>query len=167
MIETDKPIVDMLTLRRDLYFVMSLLLADKEVAKVENAVDWTRDFYENEVRRLLLWTATAVRGLLDLSKKRTGNQLCGEYWRDFPNQEKPEELTIRQACNSIIHAKTILNYRIPKDETDQRVVRIYENRITIISAHRKKKTRAALDIVKFVQIANTLTNSFVENENAN
>ena len=167
MIETDKPIVDMLTLRRDLYLVMSLLLADKEVAKVKNSVDWTRDFYENEVRRLLLWIAIAIRGLLDLSKRSDGNQMCGEYWQDFPNQENPEQLTIRQACNSIIHAKAILNYKIPEIETDQKVVRIYKNRITIKSTHRKKKTHAELDIVRFVQGANTLANSFMESEDAN
>ena len=51
MNDTDNPIVDMLTVRRDLYLVMSLLLADERVAKVHNVVVWTRDFHENEVRR--------------------------------------------------------------------------------------------------------------------
>ena len=35
MTNTDAPIVDMLTLRRDLYLVMSMLLADKEVNKIK------------------------------------------------------------------------------------------------------------------------------------
>ena len=172
MIETDKPIVDMLALRRDLYLVMSLLLADKEVAKVENAIDWTRDFYDNEVRRILLWVAAAARSLLDTPddmnkrggrKEGFGEKTCGEYWADFPKgKERP--LEFRQACNSVIHAKMILNYKIPEDEVDQTAVQRYEDRITIKGTHRGKTTHAELDIVEFVQIANTLISSFEEND---
>lgn len=69
----NKPIVDVLTVRRDLYFLMSLLLADKAVdEKIPSAVVWTQIFYDTEVTRLALWVATAMRSLLDLSdgKKR-------------------------------------------------------------------------------------------------
>jgi len=65
MLDADKPIVDMPTLRRDLYLVMGLLLADREIAKVPKMTDWTQTFYDNEVRRLMLWVATAMRSLLD------------------------------------------------------------------------------------------------------
>ena len=167
MTENDQPIVDMLTLRRDLYLVLSLLLADKEVAKVENATEWTRDFYENEVRRLMLWIATAVRGLLDLSDESALNQFCGEYWPNSIDRKNPKQLTVRQACNSVIHAKMILNYKIQGNEASQQDVRVYENRITIKGAHRGKKTHAELDIVRFVQIANALMNSFEEDTHAN
>jgi hypothetical protein len=70
---TDNPIVDRLTLRKDLYLVLSLLLADREVAKVQNVIVGTKVFHENEVRRLMLWVATAVRGLLDLLEERKDN----------------------------------------------------------------------------------------------
>ena len=66
MRDRDSPIINMLTLRRDLYFVLSLLLADKNVAEVPDVVVWTKTFHEDEIRRLMLWIATAMRGLLDL-----------------------------------------------------------------------------------------------------
>ncbi len=165
----DTPIVDMLTLRRDLYFVMSLLLADKEVAKLHNVVDWTEAFHENEVRRLMLWIVAAMRGLLDLldeEKDNFGGQHCGEYWDDFPNGKKAA-LKFRQACNSVIHAKEILPYWIPKQESKRTVKRIYTDRLTVRGTHKGKTTRVQLDIIKFVRIADTLINSFEEADNAN
>ena len=91
MNDPDNPIVDMLTVRRDLYLVMSLLLADERVDEVQNVVVWTRDFYENEVRRLTLWVATAARGLLDLLEERQdtfSKQYCGEYWADLKTAKR-------------------------------------------------------------------------------
>jgi len=165
MDDSDKPIIDMLTLRRDLYFVMSLLLADKEVGKVKGVVDWTQDIYENEVRRLLLWIAAAVRGLLDLQGGSHIEKMpCGEYWPDFSEVsiEGRQQLTFRQACNSIIHAKTILNYKVQEQELDETVRRTYDDRITVKGIHKSKNTHAQLDIVRFVQIAHTLINVFEE-----
>ncbi len=168
MRSTDNPIVDMLTLRKDLYLVMSLLLADREVAKVQNVVVWTQVFHENETRRLMLWVATAVRGLLDLLEERKDNfsmQNCGEYWSDFSkNSEYP--LTFRHACNSVIHAKEILPYRAPKQDSKKKVERVYTDRITIRSTHRRKTTRAQIDIIRFVQIAYELSTLFEENGHA-
>ncbi len=166
MQDTDYPIVDMLTLRRDLYLVMSLLLADKKVTKV---TDWTQDLYENEARRLMLWVATAARGLLNLTAHEDiQEQGCGEYHADFPNGEG-ELLTFRQACNSVIHAKEILLYKVPQRESKGtvKIKHTYIDRITIRSSHRNKTTRAQLDIIRFVQTADLLINSFEENDHAN
>lgn len=90
MKETDYPIVDMPTIRWDLYLVMSLLLADKAVVKVPDVVVWTEVFHENEVGRLMLWVATAMRGLLDLLDKsnKFNAKICGEYWADFPSGDR-------------------------------------------------------------------------------
>ena len=166
---TDSPIVNILTLRRDLYFVMSLLLADKEVVEVPNVIVWTKAFHEDEVGRLMLWIAVAMRGLLDLlSKKETyfSEKYCGEYWADLEDN-KEIALTFRQACNSVIHAKEILPYRIPSPDSKGTVRQIYADRITIRSAYRSKKTHAQLDIIKFVQIADTLINFFGDDDHAN
>ena len=171
MNDPDNPIVDMLTVRRDLYLVMSLLLADERVDEVQNVVVWTRVFHENEVRRLMLWVATAMRGLLDLldrEKNTFSKQNCGEYWATFPkDSEKPLALTFRQACNSVIHAKEILPYRTPERDSIENVNRVYTNRITVRGTNQGKTTRAQLDIIKFVQIAYGLTKSFEEDRYAN
>ena len=129
MRNTDTPVIDILTLRRDLYFVMSLLLADKQTAKVPGVTVWTRAFHEYEVGRLMLWVATAIRGLLDLRDEKEdkfSNQNCGEYWADYEGGEKTA-LAFRQACNSVIHAKEILPYKAPQREikrTDKQLTSI-------------------------------------------
>jgi len=163
----DSPIVDTLTLRKDLYFVMSLLLADKEVAKIHNVVEWTQAFHEVEVRRLMLWIAAAMRGLLDLlddGNDEFSGQRCGEYWDDFPDGKRTA-LKFRQACNSVIHAKEIWPYKVSRRESNVAVTQAYYiDRITIRGKHRRKTTRAQVDIIKFVRIADTLIN-FLEEGN--
>ena len=163
--DREKPIVDMLTLRRDLYFVMSLLLADKAVVKTKNMVDWTSDFHENEVGKLMIWATVVLRGLLDLLEENEyGEQHCGEYWADLENGEKTK-LTFRQACNSTIHAKEILPYKVGPRATVRRTY--YVDRITVRGKHKGKITRARLNITEFVQIADILINHFQEADNAN
>ena len=170
----DKPIVDILTLRRDLYLVMSLLLADKAVAKIPNATAWTKDFHENEVGRLMLWVAAAARNLLDLLEEEDDSfseQVCGEYWADFENGGE-ESLSFRQACNSAIHAEEIAPYILPtyvpekphstEEKSGESVRQVYDDRITIRSTHREMTTRAHLDIIKFVEIANALIHFWEE-----
>lgn len=169
MKDRDTPIVDLPTLRRDLYFVMSLLLADKEIVKVEKVTVWTRAFHETEVRRLMLWIATAIRGLLDLLAKGNNDineRNCGEYWTDFHPSRKETVLTFRQACNSVIHAKEMLLYRVPR-ETEQESPRVYFDRITIRGNYRGKITRTQLDIIKFVQFADDLINFIQKGDNGN
>ncbi|MDD9816120.1 MAG: hypothetical protein OXU31_09180 [Gammaproteobacteria bacterium] len=167
MMEADKSVVDTPTLRRDLYLVMGLLLADREIAKLPKMTDWTQTFYDNEVRRLMLWVATAMRSLLDglEHRKEAFNKMrCGEYWSDFPGGAK-EPLTFRRACNSVIHAKEILPYKAPwspREDSETNITRIYADRMTIRSANRGRNTRAHLDIIKFVQIADAVINSFQE-----
>ena len=170
----EKPIVDMLTLRRDLYFVMSLLLADKTVVKIKNMVDWTSDFHDNEVSKLMIWATVVLRGLLDLlGENGYSEQHCGEYWADIENGEKTK-LTFRQACNSTIHAKEILPYKAESKATiraeskaTMRPTYYYVDRITVRGKHKGKTTRAQIDIIKFVEITNDLINSFEEGSNAN
>ena len=162
--DREKPIVDMLTLRRDLYFVVSLLLADKAVVKTKKMVDWTSDFHENEVGKLMIWATVVLRGLLDLLEENEyGEQHCGEYWADLANGEKTN-LTFRQACNSTIHAKDIVPYKVEFKETSRPAY--YVDRITVRGQHKGKRTHAQLDIIRFAQIANTLINTFEENEHA-
>ena len=168
MKDIDSPIIDMLILRRDLYLVMSLLLADKRVAETPSVATWTNTFYETEVRRLLVWVTVTVRGLLNLlQQKDISEQTCGEYWPDIGDYENQEDLTLRRACNSVIHAKEILLYKTPRQESERVVKHIYDDRATVRSNLHGKTTRAEIDIIKFVKIANVLINSFEEHDHAN
>ena len=164
MRETDTPIIDMLTLRRDVYLLASLLLADKKMASIRNVSDWSRDLYENEVNRFMLLVAAVSRGLLDLSDKSdVENHSCGEYWPEF--RKNKESLTFRQACNSVIHAKEILPYKVKYKAMIRQAY--YVDRITVRGKHKGKTTRAQIDIIKFVGITGDLINSFEEGDHAN
>ena len=163
------PIIEISTLRRDLYFAASLLLADKEVAKAEDMIAWTDVFYENEVRRLMLWVSVAVRGLLDLLEEqedRFSGKHCGEYWADFRAGEKTP-LTFRQACNSSVHAKEILTYRAVHQESNRKIKRVYVDRITVHGIRKNKQTIAQIDIIRFVQTADALISFIQEEDHAN
>ena len=141
MQDRDQPIVDMPTLRRDVYLLAGLLLADKKMASIRNVSDWSRDLYENEVNRFMLLVAAVARGLLDLSKESdVGTHGCGEYWPEF-RKSKRESLTFRQAY--------------------------YVDRIIVRGKHKGKTTRAQIDIIKFVGITGDLINSFEEGDHAN
>jgi len=166
--KSDKPIIDMSIQRRDSNLVLGLLLADKAITGVHNMTDWTQTFYENEVGRLMLWVATAMRGLLDgmeRNKEFFSKEHCGEYWLSFPGGDE-EPLTFWQACSSVIHAEEILAYKSPEKDPDPElqtnVKQVYIDRITVRGPRRGKHTRAHLDIIKFVQIANTIINSSQE-----
>ena len=163
----DKPIVDTMTLRRDLYFVMSLLLTDEKIAEIPDATTWKKDFYENEVSKQLLWAAAALRNLLDsLDEKKAeafNIQFCGEYSDNFLNPND-QPLKFRQACNAIIHAEEILPYKGSKKESTESTNQIhtYNDRITVRGKHRGKATHAQADIIQFVQIAYALINQIEE-----
>jgi len=159
--EANQPIVDVPTLRRDLYLVLGLLLADRAIADAPGMTRWTQAFYDNEVRRLMLWVATAMRNLLDHKQGAFNRARCGEYWSDFPNRAK-EPLTFRRACNSVIHAREILPFEAPWQDSKEKVKRVYTDRMTIRSVNRGRNTRAHLDIIRFVEIANAVIDSFPE-----
>ena len=116
----------------------------------------------------MLWVAIAIRGLLDLLLKRNndiGEQNCGEYWTDYHPSHKETALTFRQACNSVIHAKEMLLYRVPERESDKMERRVYSDRITIRGDHRGKTTRAQLDIIRFVLSADELMEFLQKGDN--
>ena len=170
MKKSDTPIIDRLILRRDFYLLMSLLLADQKVAEIKGVSNWTQDLHKTEVRRLLLWVATASRSLLDLSGQKTlGQQSCGEYWDDFTNVKEEQPLDFRRACNSTIHAEEMVLYRVSR-ESPGKIVRetdVYVDRLTIDGTHRNKMTRAQVDIIQFVKIGTAVINFFEEENNAN
>ena len=118
----------------------------------------------------MLWTATAARGLLDLSGQRAlGKHVCGEYWPDFTNVKKEQALDFRRACNAAIHAEKIMLYKFPVRRIGEtaKETGVYTDRVTIDGTHRNKITRAQIDILQFVRIGNTIINFFKEENDAN
>ena len=155
-------VIDKQALRRDLYFVVRLLLSDQKVSQ-SGGLDWTDQFHENEIMRLLLWMAVAVRGLLDYLPRDNefSSANCGEYWPAYENSEQSGELGFRQACNSIIHATEFVPYNLSEGlgSTESDNDELYVDRITIRSVgpgSNAQRTRSQLDVVAFARVANKL-----------
>lgn len=94
------------------YFVASESLASVAVASTEigDVVEELRnEFFHDEVSRIMLQTASCVRVLLDESEAEPQERpkyYCGELEQP---PRKVTQLTLREACNKIIHAGKI-NY---------------------------------------------------------
>ena len=166
MDDTDRPVLETATLRRDLYVLLSLLLADEKIADLQRITEWATGYYENEVNRLSVWAAVALRGLLDLAHtaERIARLRCGEYWA-YHKSPRQTALTFRQACNSLIHAREILPYRA--GELGRVGANRYIDRITVRGNRFGKPTTATIDIMQFVQIASDLLDLIEETHHAN
>ena len=88
----DKPIANIDIYRLDIYRLLVMLLADKEIVKDETFKTLGNEFSEGEVNRLLILIAVISRQLLEgeYSAEKTGvskqsikelaNKECGKYW---------------------------------------------------------------------------------------
>lgn len=166
--QDEAPIINISAYHRDLYQLLTLLLADEKVAMNANFKNLSESNHDNEVNRLLIWIAIATRQLLDIKTHSIGLQICGQFCKDFPNTDY-EGLTFRQACNAIIHAVEILSYD-PDDEesTKEGVWKADYYKGTIIirgrqgKGRRQRSTRALLNCEEFVEYCIFLSEEFTE-----
>ena len=164
----ESPIINIPSYRRDLYQLLTLLLADEKVAMNANFKNLSESNHDNEVNRLLIWIATATRQLLDIRNHAIGAQICGQYCNNFPHTGY-DDLTFRTACNAIIHAVEILSYD-PDDEESSLEgtwkADYYQGTITVRGKRRlrsrQQATRALLDCEKFVEYCILLSEEFIE-----
>ena len=160
----DPPVVNVAALRRDIYRLIVLLLADERVTEVEAFRDLadSESNHESEVSRLLIWIAIATRQLLDIKEHRTSERTCGRFCRDYP-RDAWRDLTFRTACNAVIHAVEIIPYDLPEDEVDQRDRARYTGTITIRGRGRRKRmsTRAVVDFRQFAEYCTVLAEDFL------
>ena len=157
------PVVDIFGLRRDIYRLIVLLLADEKVVQVETFSDLADDYHEGEVNQLLIWISIASRQLLDIDGS-VSNKICGRFSNQYPHGEW-SDLNFRRACNTIIHAVEIIPYDVNYTEEDppQRVR--YNGTVTIRGRrHRSSKynTRAEMDFQQFAECCTLLASSFLE-----
>lgn len=95
----------------DVYRLACLVLADKRVAKLgHRQLSIFKDQYVRpEVTRILISTAVALRIRFDRNDPHHKKLQKSEYGKLYPNwpSKKREALTLREACNKIIHATQI------------------------------------------------------------
>ena len=170
MAQDEFPIINIPSYRRDLYQLLTLLLADEKVAMNVNFKDLSENNHDNEVNRLLIWIwiAIATRQLLDIKNHAIGAQICGKFCNNFPHIGY-NNLTFRTACNAIIHAVEILSYDPDDGEgTPEGTWKAdyYKGTITVRGRRqarsRQRATRALLDCEKFVEYCILLSEEFIE-----
>ena len=154
------PLIDVRALRSDLYRLVVLLLADRNVAEVDAFRELADAHHEAEVNRLLIWVAIAVRQLLDIDTTRAG-QTCGRLWPDLHDPTSARDLTFRDACNKIIHAVEIVPYGLGNDPATIPERARFEGNITIRGSLRGKNTHAVIDFRRFAEYCAALSSAFL------
>jgi hypothetical protein len=99
----------------DLYRLLCLYLADRRVMSIALGNSLIRTLHDTqidlEVLRILISSAVTLRIAFDqysgsVLDPKLKNRTCGLLWPNWPKRKK-ESLTIREACNKIIHARKI------------------------------------------------------------
>jgi len=146
---------------RELLILISLVLADEKVVGLHDRVRslWS-EHLEAEVLHRLASSASILRArddfLLDQFEQRGdyegyGEKLrgarCGELQPDIESP-KTELLTLREACNKIMHA-TEIHFDV---EGQDPATSFINPIIYLYGTNRGKKWRAVLDLVNYVEI---------------
>jgi hypothetical protein len=99
----------------DLYRLLCMVLADKQLAKLSVKSPRTigglqGEYADTEITRILTSTAVILRILFDQNDKRLFKDLvakkCGTLYPHHP-KKKAENLNLREACNKLIHATRV------------------------------------------------------------
>jgi len=97
----------------DLYRLLTIFLSDKELAmmgsgRTDDPVENLRQFGDDEITRILITTAITARILDDGGRlQQTKPDQCGELIVDLERPADVIPLTLREACNKIIHMKSM------------------------------------------------------------
>lgn len=143
----------------DLHRLLSIFLASRSYADLVPFADDAeaalhhplvklQEVEEDEIKRNLLTVAITARVLDDGVGFADDARSCGRFWRDIANGEPPVPLTLREACNKIIHAS-----RIRFDTADNGRGRSYLNPILHIYGLdlREREYKAELQLIEFAR----------------
>src|SRR5215471_6512034 len=147
----------------DLYRLLCMVLADQRVADFRSEHGWIstlRDAYlGSEVVRILISTSVALRIWFDQVDPKVFEGLntnCGTLWKEWKAKAKGkgEVLTLREACNKIIHA-TKVHYdgefekpRSGSPDEEERYIRPF---LYLYGQKGAKDWRAKLSIIDFMR----------------
>ena len=116
-----------------------------------------KQFQEREIGQALLGIAVAIRNAMDQNPSRA------DYWLDgmdasvgmlYPGAHGGKPLTIRDACNKVIHCDSI-NFHYVSDEPRRGLA--LEPRVHLYGTHGKEDWKATLDIDRFIHVVAQLT----------
>ena len=101
------PVTNITIYRLDIYRLLTLLLADEQIANNAVFKDLGNENSENEVTRLLILIAAITRQLLDNTGNKLKDNECGSFWNNYPVENNHKKLRLHKACSMIIHATDI------------------------------------------------------------
>jgi len=156
-------IVDGSTIKRDLYLLLACALSSKRYAEQTSGIDYDplqtlRDSYEQtEISSLLLTIAVRIRLLDDsgLIPKGVMSKSCGSLIAGASRSKNKVPLTLREACNKIVHSRKLqmrvsyfdrFDSILPSPTSDH-----MEPFLLLHGAKSGKTWRASLDLIKFVR----------------
>ena len=144
----------------DLYRLLCVFLADREVVKnfdleesFSEIATLRSDHLSGELVRILITCSVALRLAFDQYPKigHLQSKNCGKLYGSWSKQKrkKPEILTLREACNKIIHAK---DCQFDASKTDPNREGIYLRPFLFLYGKKHKQGwRAKLSIAEFVK----------------
>jgi hypothetical protein len=147
----------------DVYRLVCLVLADKAVAKLgrRRLSTLKEQYVRPEVTRILISTAVALRIRFDPEDpfhNRLQKSECGKLYLRL-RSKKPEALTLREACNKIIHA-TQIRFDIftpePRYKGDEEGAYISRPLLYLYGTKDGTEWRANLSIIDFAERAAAL-----------
>ncbi len=156
-------IVDGQSVKRDLYLLLACALSSKRFAEQTIGKDYDtlqklRDTFEQtEIATLLLAIAVRVRLLDDRGEipKSAMARICGSLITGASRRENKVPLTLREACNKIVHCRQLqirvsfldgFDATLPSPTSDH-----METSLLLHGKWNGKTWRASLDLIKFVK----------------
>jgi hypothetical protein len=147
--------LDTRIVQRDLFTLVTIFLADKEISMMANAITYVREILiEEEIAARLLTTAVILRAWDDRLEQieepseaveHRRSKTCGTLEEDL-GSGRVVGLTLREACNKIIHAERT-TFDVEGVE-----IRFINPVIYLYGSRRKEKWRAALNIIEYAEI---------------
>jgi hypothetical protein len=144
---------DMQTVFLDLYRLLSIFLASKNFAELrsEHGLDPISELQEpefDEITRILISSAVIARIIDDRDDNflLENNTECGWLIEDLTNEDIKIDLSLRQACNKIIHAT-----KIGTDLEKENYKSYFNPFIYFYGKHGNKKWKACLDIIEYAK----------------
>src|SRR5262249_21733705 len=142
----------------DLYRLLAIVLSDQRIARLGDETRYHQPpvwqlqdrFRKGEVIRILISSAVDPTEF-----KKTPMQPCGSLWPSWPkNKRKPEVLTLREACNKIVHSEDIKDDEvIPNRRYNPDELGVYIRPFAYLYGTKDgSRWRAKLSIVDFAQL---------------
>lgn len=150
-------VVDRLRVQLLAYRLITIILSSKELSKLCLFLDdetpslMKQEFEQNEIEHLLLQIAILVRAADDAARS---GQTIGGSWNPKVGKiiqniktNKKEDLTLREACNKIIHAQKV-SYDLNRNSEPRRTY-VKPSFMYLYGKKDNKDWKTILDIKKF------------------